>query len=205
MGCDIHVYTEVLSTVNGEKIWRSADLYKLNHYFNVTDLDDGEPEYVVHPVYNSRNYELFGALAGVRVRLDDSPLLSEPKGIPGDCSPPTKAANDYWNGDGHSHSHSTLAELYKFRKENAPLRRSGLMSPENAERLDSGVGEPTEWCQGTSIQDYVHRVWTPRDSILDDFINAVESRAKDELWVFGDGPVPSDKAESFRIVFWFDN
>ena len=115
MGCDIHLYTEYKKTINEEEKWVSADNYTPNPYYGAGDSN----EYEIKPVYDSRDYHLFAQLAGVRKYHDAIPLLSEPKGIPKDSCVQIKVANDYWSGDGHSHSYATLQELYEFRVKEA--------------------------------------------------------------------------------------
>lgn len=72
MGCDVHIAVEQRDSP--EDSWEAVsefeeeeDFYQLS-----TDLVD-----------SSRNYLIFGAIAGVRVRMDGS---LEPKGIPDDLS-----------------------------------------------------------------------------------------------------------------------
>jgi hypothetical protein len=81
MGCDIH---GTIEKKVGDK-WIMVN--RLSH-----DL----------PALN-RNYERFGALAGVRATGGP-----KPKGIPLDVSESTKLFIDYWGRDGHSHSYLDL-------------------------------------------------------------------------------------------------
>lgn len=91
MGCDIHLYVEV----NKNGFWLSADS---DDYF-----------------YHDRNYTLFSILADVRnSRNPELKSISEPRGIPSDCSPEVKSIIKRWDCDGHSHSHFTAAELMAF-------------------------------------------------------------------------------------------
>lgn len=74
MGCDIHAHIEV--KIDNEWLyWGGIDL--------------------------SRNYTLFGVMAGVRCQKD---TIAEPRGLPSDISKQTKFQSDVYGSDGHSHS-----------------------------------------------------------------------------------------------------
>ncbi len=89
MGCDIHLHVEV--KIHG----------KWEHYN--------------HP-YIHRNYGLFCKMAGVR-RDDESPEpISEPRGLPDDLSVTAKFDDDYWIGDGHSHSWLSAEEAHEVQE-----------------------------------------------------------------------------------------
>lgn len=118
MGCDIHLYVE--RKVDGK--WVSADMWKPDPD---TDEEEGGPRMIVERAdrfYKGRNYDLFGMLANVRngrgfagcVTGTGFEPISMPKGLPEDVSPEVKAESDCWNGDGHSHSWLTLAELKAY-------------------------------------------------------------------------------------------
>jgi len=197
MGCDIHVYCEVK---NDAGAWRTADRFEANHY------DDGDLDFQVDPVYKTRNYALFTALAtDVRRYNDEQASLGEAKGLPPDMSSHTKAEYDRWESDAHNMSYFTLAELYAFQDANKTVTYSGFISPQQALELEKGK-TPTSWCQGTSDDTWVHRQWTVEKDVMSELVAAVEARAKDEFWIFySTERVPPEQAEKFRIVFWFDN
>lgn len=63
-------------------------------------------------IYDSRNYELFGILAGVRgSRIP----ISYPKGLPIDVSNEVLKYHDSWGEDAHSASWLTFDEIYDSR------------------------------------------------------------------------------------------
>lgn len=66
--------------------------------------------------YTGRNYNLFSALCGVRSdHFYNSPrCISEPKGLPVDCSNEVNQVSEEWGSDGHSHNYNTLRELLEF-------------------------------------------------------------------------------------------
>ena len=86
MGCDIHMHTEV--KLNGQ--WECF----------------GSPNV-------SRNYQLFGKMAGVR-GVETS--IADPKGLPKDCSTVVKFCADYWGSGGHSHSYLIATEIVELEK-----------------------------------------------------------------------------------------
>jgi len=59
--------------------------------------------------YIGRNYNLFGALAGVRHPYMD--VISGLKGLPNDVSDEICRISDDWGIDGHSHNYLTVKEL----------------------------------------------------------------------------------------------
>jgi len=95
MGADIHIFAEFKA---GDGPWTAHP----NH----TSDEDGH----VDDIGGDRNYEVFGALAGVR---GDGP---DPKGLPDDITETVLNASDMWDGDGHSHSYYSLAEFKKILK-----------------------------------------------------------------------------------------
>lgn len=96
MGCDIHWYSE--TKIKGQ--WVS----------DAAPLPDSEEGWLDLPSFpnDGRDYWFFGFLAGVR---REYPYSLVPKGIPGDMSPEVSAVVRQWEGDGHSHSYLTRAEL----------------------------------------------------------------------------------------------
>lgn len=113
MGCDIHCRTEYYIPAVGK--WFDMDLYlrKLGD-------KDGEvsEEFSVVPVFTSRNYRLFGILAGVR--YDHPDKISDPRGIPNDCCQSVIDDIEIWEGDSHSHSYYTLKELMNANVKECP-------------------------------------------------------------------------------------
>lgn len=201
MGCDIHIYTEKKKSINGKDEWVNCDNWKLNPYF-IDGNDEGASKFSINEVYGNRNYNLFSVLAGVR-NYHENKYICEPRGLPEDVSDIVKAESDSWDCVGHSHSYFTLAELKVFKKENNIQKYAGLMSPENAEKVDAGE-MPESWCQGTNIKTYVRREWQREGSPLDDLIKELDQRLKEEFWVYNEKDIVEAESK-FRIVFWFDN
>lgn len=84
MGCDIHLHTEV--KING--VW--------HHY--------GSPSV-------NRSYKVFAKMAGIRNHDNEIEPISQPRGLPEDCSELTLFDHDLWGGDGHSCSYLTAEEI----------------------------------------------------------------------------------------------
>ena len=197
MGCDIHVCTEVKTTVNNKKVWRTADRFRVDPYSNKYEIDD---------IYDTRNYPLFSALAGVRSYSSDIPQLSDHRGLPDDCCEQTRKRSDEWGCDGHSHSYCTLQELYDYQDACKIFYRTGMVSPEDAKNLDENSVAPSKWCQGTSDETWVSRTWAVDRDIMKELVQKLEDRARYEHFVYDStGRVSRDVAENTRIVFWFDN
>ncbi len=117
MGCDIHFYVER----KVDNVWCSADRWEPN-----PDADEeGQPSLTItysERFYSDRNYDLFSILADVRNGSgfagcdtgDGFVPIDEPRGLPADVSEEVLADSISWNGDGHSHSWFTVAELFEY-------------------------------------------------------------------------------------------
>jgi len=118
MGCDIHMYPEVKRNGKWEFVYR----FQPGRYY------EEEPEWKDRANYyawEDRWYWLFGQLAGVR---RPGPPIVEPRGFPSDASQAVVAARDDGDGDYHSWSWLTLAELkaHPFRE-----RHDGTVTEES--------------------------------------------------------------------------
>jgi len=141
MGCDIHPYVE--SRVDGE--WQTADKWTPCSYA------DGALRIAFNDeVYSGRNYELFAILADVRNRFDLVPI-GPLRGLPPDACPQVREACEGWDGDGHSHSWFTLAELLAYDWAQAATLSGWVGAVGYAQwdrrRRSNGLG-PESYCQG---------------------------------------------------------
>lgn len=182
MGCDIHAYLEFtdFTKADGEPYWKSF-------------TRDG----------GSRNYVMFGVLAGVRV--PDAQLF-EPKGMPtGELGYYT--SDDYWTPVAPE-KHPEWAD------------GDGWVSLKNAERWvaeGSSIGESDEAgrLRRVSGPDWHSHSWLTADELA----QALDHYAKvvGEYWPQDTG-APSEWAailaamrsfeasgDQARLVFWFDN
>jgi hypothetical protein len=155
MGCDIHLYVEKR---DGDR-WVSADKWSPNEY-HAKYPEDGEPEYEIKyedRFYRDRNYDLFAMLANVRNGVgfagcdtgDGFKPIALPKGLPADVSPEIRAESDRWNGDGHSHSYLTLAELEAYDWQGSRTNQRGWVSAEEFKNFRLN-GKPNSWSGGVS-------------------------------------------------------
>lgn len=209
MGCDIHMYVE--RKVNGK--WCNADYFVSNPDWEPDEWGRAPKEKFYHvPLYDGRNYALFATLANVR-NYGNTDYISEPKDLPDDASEFVKSEWETWEFDGHSASWLTLQELLKFHEERHPLKRRGMLSPEQQEALDDGI-LPEHWCQGTNQSGYEFREWEEDNDILVPLINELKKRCNDLYMIYDFAWDSSNevmrnsayrKAADIRIVFWFDN
>lgn len=196
MGADIHLFSEKKKTVNGVEKWVNADYWKINPYFGD---DEYEPELELVSIYRNRNYNLFSILAGVRGNDEICP----PRGLPDDVSDIVKKESDRWDGDGHSHSYFTLAELKKYYEDNSHSSHNGFLSKRAIKELDEDGKTPYNWVEWSG-PDLEYREWK-EDSPLKQLVEKVDKRMRDEFWIREDDEDSSKFDEKFRIVFWFDN
>lgn len=197
MGSDIHLFSEKKKSINGEDKWVNADYWEINPYFE-TDKDERELEIV--SIYDDRNYDLFNVLAEVR---GNGPSISPPRGLPDDVSSVVKKESDRWNGDGHSHSYFTLAELKEYYKNNSHTSHNGFLSKRQIKELDEDNHTPYNWSEWSN-PDLEYREWKEVSS-LKKIVDKVDDRMRKEFWVSKDDEDTSKFDDKFRIVFWFDN
>ena len=103
MGVDISIHVE--KRVKGK--WENIDYHKF--------VGDG---FEIAPIYDGRNYPMFGALAGIGGHKP----IDYPRGMPGDATELTRLENRHMAEYNHTHSYYSLAELIiAKRKELKPL------------------------------------------------------------------------------------
>jgi hypothetical protein len=138
MGCDIHLYAEMIEVVETGDISvgrpisvRDGDGFKrisegsggtsTRRWVSVCPLEeDGSDEEVylqMDSPYHGRNYMLFAWLADVRnTTYGDVPVLSEPRGLPIDVSEEIRKLSNQIGIDGHSHSWYLVSEILEAMK-----------------------------------------------------------------------------------------
>ncbi|WP_240116258.1 hypothetical protein [Erwinia endophytica] len=132
MGCDIHMMVEIKHAVDGKESWVNYDHFRKNPYFGQPE----EAEYLRIELCADRNYAAFSQLCGVRSYSEETPKISDPRGIPDDACEYTKSISEHWGDDGHSHSYATLAEIRAFRADLQPMPFNGMITTEQAAELD---------------------------------------------------------------------
>lgn len=148
MGCDIHLFAETKK--NGR--WESADAWEVD--------EDYDPPRSVVPYakrfYDDRCYNLFAILADVRngrgfagCKTGEGFIpISKPKGLPDDVSENVKSEAQDWEGDGHSHSWHTLADIFSFDWTRRTILHGVVSAPRlwawNRYRRENGLG-PEEY------------------------------------------------------------
>lgn len=176
MGCDIHIRLEKIDN-DGE--WKSIDLYKIREDWE--DSKDYYPKtfpFVPVDIYDGRDYELFGVLAGVR--SCEIPIVP-PRGLPDSTNKYTRSEFEACKSWAHTPSYLTLGELRKTWYAHANDKPTDEDGYENVyTRLLHNIIEPIEnrLCS-------LHYVWGDTD------VEITEECRK--YW------------DSVRIVFWFDN
>lgn len=152
MGCDIHSYAE--KRVNGK--WESV---------------------AVSP-FDWRSYGMYGFLADVR-NYSAVPPIAQPRGLPEELSFDTQKEYEHWDGDAHTASWLSLAELLAFDYDH----------PMEDRRVTRQVG-PNAW-NGGCTADLGEGTMTTYREFLGKMFFADLERLK--------------AAGAERIVFWFDN
>lgn len=146
MGCDIHLYVERRE----DDKWVTADTWELDKYAGELTVPYGQG------FYESRSYDLFSILANVRNGYGFAGVptgvgfipISEPRGIPEDACPEYLSVVERWNGDGHSHSWFTVAELMDYDWTQVTTK-VGVIDLAEWARWKAG-GIPEHWCGAIS-------------------------------------------------------
>jgi hypothetical protein len=234
MGCDIHLYVEAKR--NGK--WVNVDEYEIAHPDTTYSY-----EKIKYPYYDGRNYDLFAILADVRNGHGFAGIktgegfnpISEPKGLPVDISLEVLHKADEWEGDGHSHSWHTVADLlaYDWTQTTKKQGVADALTYYHWKRFEPEYGEGPESYSGSisggnvkvvSEEEMKSLIKTIDDST--DSYREAEDRVSRELsrtycavsWeipyydaapYFCSHTIPRllrlGKPEDVRIVFWFDN
>ena len=106
MGCDIHMHVEYRHNSSGK--WLCGDYFCM---LPESTLDN--PKYSWVSIYDYRNYDLFGVLAGVRHYAGNN-QIDIPRGLPNDVSDFVRIDYECWELDAHNCSYLTLRELIEF-------------------------------------------------------------------------------------------
>jgi hypothetical protein len=165
--------------------------------------EDGIP--YVERFYSSRSYYTFSILADVRngrgfagcqTGEGFNPICL-PKGMPEDASPEVAAECERWEGDGHSHTWHTLADLLAFDWKQV-TRNCGVVHAKvyDAWRKAGRKGSPSCSSGGVSGRDIVEVSNSEMDSLLDSGALQAELNLENE-WAG-----PSGMKKHFTLVWW---
>jgi hypothetical protein len=220
MGCDIHLFIEVQKEDKWEIYdWLEEVYLRDENYKIITDEEDNEPLYdykklLNHPLYVSRNYNLFAILANVRNWDDAIVPISKPRGIPDDISEYVKKERDKVGY--HSPSYFLVQELLDYNWSKI-IKRSGFVSKYEFENI-SQYGKPFVWfselpCENHSViskeamneivennikDDVWHLTWVEWEDKYSDLCKQFVEKTLPNLSKLGN-------PNSVRLVFWFDN
>lgn len=125
-------------------------------YHEVKNKETGQWEFKGE-AYDGRNYDAFAILADVRngrgfagVKTGEGfNPIADPKGVPSDASPEYKEEVESWEGDGHSHSYFTVAELKAYNWNQTTIS-SGLVSLGVGDNISFGKGFAEMYREGTT-------------------------------------------------------
>lgn len=191
MGADVHMYIEQNLPVRygaEERHWVSRDVRTINGR-------------LLH-VYSDRSYEIFSIIGNVRNDGYVEPI-DDCRGVPEDSCQFIQdmvAQDREW---AHSLSYVTLAELLEYHAAHPQVKRAGMISPEQAARLDNEGITPNSWCKWTNAAGYVHREWYDENSIVS-LIECIINRIQlFDRWLTEE-QIKEDGA-NIRVVFYFDS
>lgn len=184
MGCDINMYAETKNFTTGK--WEKVGaIWQSEYSVEMTDQ-----------IYQDRDYELFGLLAGVRGTSGHWPIVNDRKfEFPTDISNDIKSLFDEWIDDNYKPCYYTLKELLSYDWDKHFLmtkmvdRKDAIYCLVN-KTLPETWCIPAEWGENT---DYIDFSWLHPYKELSFYKQTIP-----RLIELGD-------PENVRIVFWFNN
>jgi hypothetical protein len=203
MGCDIHCYGEIKKDGKWEKVGTEF----LSCYYD--SEKPGVFDKYTDELYEGRNYDLFGILAGVRNSCLET--IDFARGIPSDVSDEVKTHVDYWDTDGHSHSHLTVKEVLEYDWDQSYVS-------DNSVYLDEYAGY-TEYETSLDWVDFEYIEASEAEKLLNgeiardpnkEYVVMLTERIPYKELVGGNffdniNKLKELGGEEARIVFWFDS
>ena len=181
--------------------WKNLSLYKKNQDGTYTPVD----------IYDGRDYELFGLLAGVRgdfsglFSIDGGAgYLHHPRGLPDDLSPEVKEEygdGEYWHtptwydySELRAYEYmmvDSCKELEKKNKKIAELektiKRMTQFIPKNEEAEDSDEEDCPD-------NEHYYPLWERFEEFVNDIAGVLDAY---QIWHYNPGDV--------RVIMWFDS
>ena len=238
MGADIHMMAELrqkrqmelypngmVNRVYEDGDWKAiTQPFFTNQYFDHKEfIKSGETfsAPMTPKPYNGRNYTLFSLLADVRNEPKGTPDYVEPIAMP-KGQPPQASSEWYelagkWDGDGHSHSWFTLAELQAFDW-SRPQTFRGYITPDQYPKFKETQDTPSSWFGGTSgkkvtaaefeemIEEdkhLVHGILIEWQKPISEMLGRFYTHTLPELEMIREAADVT--ADNVRICFFFDN
>ena len=145
MGTDVHIVIETKNKNSGE--W--VGVYGSDNPFN-SPHNPQEP-YPINTL-DHRDYDFFGAIAGVRR------AGPEANGLPDDISSMTKMYITVWGDSAHSHSYLPLADFIRLKIKTNPIltAKAAEIKLKGEDPVVWMLGHYGEWISYNGIDD--HRV-----------------------------------------------
>lgn len=169
MGCDIHCHIEV--KINGR--WE---------HYSALDID--------------RDYSLFARMAGVRAYADPSPPIAKPRGLVPDPSIITEIDWARGDGDWHTPSWLTGAELDALIRERVDEAEALAASRDRGDSAAHARDSANRW-----------RSWRRGGFgyLFGNDFTVKRSADSPSRFEHDEGDEYPDGIEDCRLVFWFDN
>lgn len=183
MGCDIHTYVEHYNKES--KRWENLSLYKKDKDGTFSTID----------IYDGRDYELFGILAGVRGTAGSFVM---PRGVPDDLS--CEVSNKYGDGEYfHTPTWYDYCELNAYEYMMHDSYKELREKSKKIEQLENQFRHMTEFVprEEDAIIEDDYDEYDIADRFVG-FMNCIRTVLDAyELWY----PKPGE----VRVVMWFDN
>ena len=183
MGTDIHCVLERYNKEADE--WENLRLYKK---VDGTHYDAQEEDFEPVDIYDKRDYQLFGILAGVR---GSSGSFVVQRGLPDNLSDFTK---EYW-GDGDDWHTPTWYDYCELSAYSYMLEQSIKRDEEKVEFIKSILLEDDERLE-LIVDDYEE---------TKELSESVQSFMRDIDYVLDAYEVYKPKPNDVRVILWFDN
>lgn len=200
MGCDIHIHCEYRK--NEDSPWINCDSFRINprilsedEWENYASNDNFlyDPKMWREDIYDGRDYELFGILAGVR--SCEVNQIKEPVGVPSDMHWLTKKMVDKSVKWGHSYTTYTARELFKAYDK---MKRKWKKAKKKAARIED------DYYTKYALDENDYYIGSNNYHHMDSLINSIKENMKKYLYCFDQEDRMND-SDNFRLIMYFDS